>query len=459
MLIGIVWAAATGISWGLIRLGVQRNTAVRSVFVAVVVLMSAGRILRQLGPTLGWLAVLSIMVLAVVAFSRLGDDGFVNALVWGLAVALMSGVAIASYGSVTGSGQDLIVNPTPVEIEMAETPDVFIVILDGYPGLITLQRESADLKKDLRDALAVRGFQIPSSAWSSYWSTDLSVSSLLNMSYPVVEAFDGSATTQGLYDIISGDNALLRTLERNGYTTHMVESGWSGSACGPEFDRCVPAPLLDEAMYLTVWDTALGPLMFSSLGHTFTVGTQRTMEWLLENAALMSQNENPDLVVTHLIAPHPPFFLDENCQRAISLSRGGPALYFEGVPKLERETYFADQMACVDRFMIELADVIDSDAVVVFVADHGTARYRQLNIPPEAWEYLHFVERLNVFVSVRIADGCEIGEVVIVPNLLRRVLTCYSDDVVSDIQTRMFISPLFEVDEDTIESLLTERAP
>ena len=90
VLIGVIWSLAAGISWGLIRSGVPRHTAVRSVFVAVVVLMSAGRILRQLGPTLGWLAVLSIMVLAVVAFSRLGDNGFVNPLVWGLAAALMS---------------------------------------------------------------------------------------------------------------------------------------------------------------------------------------------------------------------------------------------------------------------------------------------------------------------------------------------------------------------------------
>lgn len=57
-----------------------------------------------------------------------------------------------------------------------------------------------------------RNFQVLGSAWAAYWSTQLSVSSLLEMAYPVINNELNVGTEEQLYWIIGGDNILLRFL-------------------------------------------------------------------------------------------------------------------------------------------------------------------------------------------------------------------------------------------------------
>ena len=449
-----VWLAGSGISWMLLRLGVRRTTAVRSVFISVVLLMAGGRLMRQIGVLVGWVVIVAIVALSAFVFARLGDVAGVRAAVAGLAVALGSGVMISGYLSWASYGDSAVVEPASTQMDLVEHPDIFLVVIDGYPGIEASRMDTGDTKATLIRDLEARGFAVPSSAWSSYWSTQLSVASLLQMSYPVTTPFDGDATTQALYDLIGGENQLFELMKREGYDTYVVESGWSGSACGANVDFCESSAFIDEALFFTLWDTVAGPYVSSSIGHAFTLGTQKTMDWLTQNAGRISSDDRPSFVFAHLVAPHAPFFLDLTCTIEVAAARSGSFFYHPGVDDAEREDYFAEQTLCVDSFMIDLADLTNPDTVVIFTGDHGTDRRAQLSTPPERWGREGTVERMNVMIAVRTAVGCVIGDPIMVPNLMRRVLSCYTADDVSDNVTRMFIKPMVEIEADELDDLM-----
>ncbi len=452
-----VWLVGLGVSWLLVHLGVSRTTAVWSVFISIVLLMAGGRLIRQTGVLAGWVVIVAIVALSAFVFARLGDAAGVRAAVAGLAVVLASGVAISGYLSWASYGESAVIESTALQLDMVEHPDIFLVVMDGYPGIQASRMDKGDARTSLIDDLEVRGFAVPSSAWTSYWSTQLSVASLLQMSYPVTEPFDGDATTRALYDVIGGDNQLFELMKREGYDTYVVESGWSGSACGANVDFCESSAFIDEAMFFTLWDTVAGPYVSSSIGHAFTLGTQKTMDWVAENAERISSDDRPSFVFLHLVAPHLPFFLDDTCIIDVGAARSGSSFYHAGVDDGEREEYFAEQTRCVDSFMIDLADLTGPDTVVIFTGDHGTDRRAQLSTPPDEWGREGTVERMNVMVAVRTAVGCSIGDPIIVPNLMRRVLSCYAGDDVSDNPNRMFIKPMAEVATDELDSLLFLR--
>ena len=123
------------------------------------------------------------------------------------------------------------------------------------------------------------------------------------------------------------------------------------------------------------------------------------------------------------------------------------SFYLAGVPNEEQEHYFRGQVDCVDSFMIELAKRVGRAAVIVFVGDHGTDRRSQLSLPAADWGALEIVERMNVMMAVRSGPDCEIGESVMVPNLMVRVLSCCSASELVANTNRMFIKPMVEVTE------------
>ena len=225
---------------------------------------------------------------------------------------------IALYHSLTDWGEDVTHASSLRALPLEKTPDLYLVVVDGYGGLVSMENDFGIEEPLWAETLAARGFEVPRSSWSAYSSTTGSLPSLLNMSYPVRAGFGMSASTvKQLYSVIGGDNILVEILDEAGYTITMIESGWSGSACGPDIDVCVESPLLDEATFTALEGTILRPYILASTGYSFTVGAQRSMNWLLENGNALSKDDKPDFVFGHLMAPHPPFFLNRQWRNGL----------------------------------------------------------------------------------------------------------------------------------------------
>lgn len=451
-----VWALSIGLVWLLTRLGVGTKPAVHSMFVAVVLLMSAGTLMRSIGTALGLIAVAATIGLGLFVFNRFGESVTARAVVMGLGVAVASGPLIVGYETYSNLGEGETVDAEPLEVDLVYRPDIFLVVLDGYPGIQAMRQDFGSPNTELISGLEDRGFEVPTSVWSSYWTTQLAVASILDVGYPLVTEWEGHITEQRLYDKIGGGNVLRTTLEANGYETHMVESGWSGSGCDASlFDNCVASPIVDESIFLIMRNTIATPLV-DRTGGPFTEGALSAIDWLMENGALLSRSVEPDFVFAHFVAPHPPFFLDSMCQRDVTYARSGITFYLSGVTNEERERHFLDQASCLNRFMLAFADAIEEDDVVVFVADHGTDRRFQLDIPGEEWGHEELVERMNVLAAMRVAEDCSIGDRFVTANLMRRVLDCQSSISIEDQPDRMWINSMHEIEPLVVEGLLSE---
>ena len=438
-------------------LGMHLEPAENTSFLVVVLLMSAGPLLRELGAA----AVPLLLIMPILAgwlFSRLEGQIIVAALVWGTAVAVSAGPLAALVDSLQSQGPSAVVEARDVTAELVETPDIFLVVFDGYPGAIAsdqdgLEPGDVDVVNDLRN----RGFEVPESSWSTYWTTTLSIPSLLEMRYVVEREWIGLATVTDLQRTVAGDNTLVDILTANGYRTHMVESGWSGGSCGAGFARCVPAPWVDEATYLTLEQTIAWAVLDTSPGPSIE-GTLAAFDWLASNGTDLSRSSQPNFVFAHVVAPHPPLYLTPDCSLALDPSRGGTFFSLPGVSDQSRAEYLVEQMDCMDTFMLSFADLIDPDDVVIYVSDHGTDRRKQNDPEYIDWDQEAIVERMNNFLALRLPEGCTLGDEVVVPNVFRGVLSCISDTPIEPLPERIWVNPMRELEPGFVTDLLAGRA-
>lgn len=439
----------------LTRVGVRRLTATFVVFLATIMFMRGGQILRDFEDPLAWLIVGSPVLLAAVVSTRFGDHLAIRVTLVALTVTLASGPLISLYLSLQEPGLSQVLNSQVGDVELVKRPNVFLVVFDGYPGLQALEREFGQTKEELISELRERGFQVPESAWTSYWSTELALPSILQMAYPVEEGSLNSMTRQHLHQIIGGDSQLVEILESNGYETVMVESGWTGSSCGEAFDRCVVSPWLDDQLFYILWEGVTGESVLASNGHAYTKSTQATMSWLRTLVVDTYDTVVPTFVFAHLIAPHGPFYLSNSCQTVVSGERFGDRFYVAGVDRATRERFFFDHMQCVDGFMKELADSVKPGDVVILLADHGTGR-RESQLDGGVQDWAAVIERMNVFVAVRMDADCELGDSLVTPNLIRRVLSCYATNPVEELPSRIFLPGMRELASDDVERLVAQ---
>lgn len=129
------------------------------------------------------------------------------------------------------------------------------------------------------------------------------------MGYPVDQISSTPSSTQDMYNIISGDNLLREQLAENGYETHMIESGWSGSSCRSWYDECIVSPFLVESMFIVLEKSVLGPAVLENYGYAFTAGALNAMDWLRSRGPELSENGSSDFVFAHVMAPPRAFLL------------------------------------------------------------------------------------------------------------------------------------------------------
>jgi hypothetical protein len=209
----------------------------------------------------------------------------------------------------------------------------------------------------------------------------------------------------------------------------MLESGWSGSQCGTQFDNCIASSFLDEAMFKFAEQTILRDVTLDLWGHAFTSGSRGTMTWMLENAAKLNDNGTADFVFAHVMSPHPPLLLDRRCELrsdvgSISLSFMAPETTLD-----EQVDGYRQQVACLDRFMMEFAQQVDDGSLVVYVSDHGTDRRDQVPKEPSEWTREDLSERMHVLLAMRLPGLCTLADGLVTPSVLHGVLACLDPDL------------------------------
>jgi hypothetical protein len=419
---------------------VHRSTLTYGAMILLGLFWTGGRFTSEFGPVLGLAAGVALWCVAVLIIWRLRANQTLHMLFFGLAFYLTLAPALMDLEVGEGLGDPGVAHASTVAIESAlYRPDVYVVIVDGYPGIQTLAGYE-EWDGEIVDELQRRGFRV-APAWSAYTTTALSMSGLLDGSYPVrpVNGLASVARPIGQF-VTDGEAAVFGFLEEAGYHLTMLESPWSSYRCGPTVDSCVEAPVLDEVLFSVLEKSYASLVLDHAVGSAWIHGARRTWDWLGENAANLAANGRPDFVLAHVIAPHEPWLLNENCDLRHRSDFDDPNALARA--RAEGVSAFLGQARCVDRMMTALADEVPDEAIVLFTADHGTATLGQSAKPPHQWGPVEIRERLSTFFAMRAAEDCQPREPVVVQNLLRGVMRCIGAPGLSDLDLRMFPSSL-----------------
>jgi len=444
---GTAWIMSALILVAMRHVGAPRTISVVGVWSSAYVFMRGGTLVQTLGYGFALLATVAVILGLCFLLSRRTER--LQEVLLVLASALLTvEVIVAWYMSIDSLGDDHA-QPPPPEIEMTlqSKPDIVLIVADAYVGLDGLERYFGVSDPAWKNQLLGQGFTVPDVAYSPYVSTSAAIPAILDMAYPI-EGGPGitKATSRTLYERIGGDNRAVRILSSNGYQTTMIESGWSGSACGDQIDKCVPSPFLNESTFFTLNKTWVGPWVLAQYGYSFTVGALNTMTWLQENLGVITQDSKPDLVIAHMEIPHPPLFLDSECNLDTSPDRSGVTLQWPGVDLDSRKEAYLEQAACFDGFIQSLAKSVSDDSLLLIVSDHGSDSHHQLALHPAEWSEDAMRERLNVMFAYRGLNECKVEEPVLLTNVLRDVLECLADTRIANHEPRMFLYSVLEFD-------------
>jgi len=249
-------------------------------------------------------------------------------------------------------------------------PNIYLIILDSYARsdllLSRFNYDNSAFLNNLRD----KGFIVDDCAMSNYTKTELTMSSMFNLNY-----LDDTSRDSRWNNI---RHSLVRSsLEQINYKIITFPTGFVWADI-PDADFYITptykTPLVDfEFFWLRqnplIYLGKLLPMDFSQLyGYSYY---QRTMNALDHFPTLSTLTDNPIFAYIHIIAPHPPFVLDQqgNFFDYTSLMRDEQTFLDGGF-----STGYTMELDYLNRKVSDQLDVLmqnDPDAIIIIMGDHG----------------------------------------------------------------------------------------
>jgi hypothetical protein len=289
--------------------------------------------------------------------------------------------------------------------DLADYPDVYYILVDGYPRADFIDRY---LKLDISPFITTLrqiGFFVPGCSQANYTDTRFSMASTLNMTY-LDRGTDKPKVLYSGYELDNTikDNLVQKVFTELGYTIVTFESGFRWLNWENSDLHLAPSPPRGGAIFdfqinefeEMLLDTSLGKLFLDaqivlardalSPPGKIILGPRdahraRVLFTLEELPQLDRKISGRKFVYAHLVFPHPPFIVDAS---------GNP---LNNDPPDELAAY-ADQIRYLNFKLTSIVKSIIQDSesppVIIIQGDHGaTIDYESHGIPES--------ERLGIF--------------------------------------------------------------
>lgn len=319
-----------------------------------------------------------------------------------LIVAILFILSVARAAS--SDGFDLADMPRSAnggDAEPSLGPDIYLVMLDGYPRSDTLAEFGYDNNRFIKD-LSERGFHVATSSSTNYPFTGLVLATMMNMKHlqeidALVPVPDTDIGQLRALSVAINRNPALRTLEERGY--------WTASTGLTE----VRGTVRDVDQYLDageirLWErqvmqrTSLWPILCEAIvipqHRSLIESTFRHIE-----AAAADGRSDPTFLFAHVMSPHTPIVFDRDGGPPEVRGSAGCEYQFAinaetiGLDDTDYGHAMADQVHYLNTKTIAAIDQIlaaSPDAVVIVFSDHG-ARFTPE--PSEEWFHSFFAAR------------------------------------------------------------------
>jgi hypothetical protein len=272
----------------------------------------------------------------------------------------------------------------------AQGPDIYVVLLDGYPRADVLADQFAFDNSSFLDGLEGRGFEVSEASHSNYMLTQLTLTSLLYMDLlDDVPAFqpliDHSIPKQPTARRLLNSNPVIDVLRQRGYTIGAFAATYEDVSLR-KADVFINGPQLNEFEWQLVGSTFLLDLV-SWMAPDLVPGQQRALiDSAFDHATQVARDHSlgPRFLLAHVLAPRTPLVygpngeaLDPPVLRRLQDTAAG-----NGLTEAEFRTRLVGQVQYVNRRTLQMVDAIlaasPEPPIIIVFSDHGT-RTRTFN--------------------------------------------------------------------------------
>lgn len=241
-----------------------------------------------------------------------------------------------------------------VDVQKDSLPDIYHILLDSHTGFA--HEEYCD--NTFKNALIDRGFDIYENFMSNYPLTHLSVTSMFNMTYIhnllKNQNYFPSTITYPLY----ANNLVFKQLKNKGYECNIYMDRLLQNVF---FRHNIKMRRLSENQLLKL---VIYHSIIKSAAYTYirtNDGSERFKE-LLDAFIEDEVNDSPQYRFMHTLAPHSPYYYDENGAKLDSA-------------KFHDDSNYFSYMKYIDKNIVELIDKIKfkmkDNSIILIQGDHG----------------------------------------------------------------------------------------
>jgi hypothetical protein len=307
-------------------------------------------------------------------------------------VFFVAGV-VRAYSSAEGS-------VTPVDATSTPTgPNIYIVLLDGYPRRDTLMNDMGIDNGAFEEALVDRGFDVYDDAYTDRRYTDLTLMTLLTGTTEGVPDDTAPASeVQWLIRRALSDAALPREAQAAGYEWDIIDSpaGHVTFSAGHHIQHGGVNTFEDNMLAESIF----GQVVKAAFPYLLTDSLRAHFEQSVDSLVSLAHREAHRLVLAHLFQPHLPFLWDGE-GNPVPVPSFWPRVNIFAAQIETMEMTLADysaamqgDLATLNPKLLDMVDEIvarDPGAVVVLFSDHG-ARY-SLDLRTTEWYHSFLAAR------------------------------------------------------------------
>lgn len=298
-----------------------------------------------------------------------------------LAVAIFQAGADGAYWDVARPPASEA-NPRP------GTPDIHLVLLDGYPRSDTLRSAFGFDNSPFESALAERGFEVAEDARSNYSITWLTLASVLQMDYAHTLPELAGVPERGpeqyrRFGVLVNRSPAVGALREAGYRIVSNASPFSEiDLVAADEAHPFGGPTWFESELIA--ESPLSDLLSGPVRSWVADELRDALETALRRmtAVAARDDDRPTFMLSHLMSPHSPYLFEaDGSPRELPACYPSSCLLYEsnrgrlGLTRDEHAAALAAQVAHLNARLLATIDAVieqQPDAVIVLFSDHGT---------------------------------------------------------------------------------------
>jgi hypothetical protein len=259
--------------------------------------------------------------------------------------------------------------------DITQFPDIYYILLDGYPGKTSLENISGYDNQEFLTTLEKQGFFIQEKSYANYSHTFLSIPSILNMKYlnDMASELDASnLSDQSIPFKIGSDNKVMNFIKSQGYVTVSFDSGWgfTKDMKSADLKLCGDNKIFNSEFMITiVKNSMLNPIYVKVFESSKVEGVLCIFD---ELPKIKERTDQPIFAFAHIFSPHPPYIFEAN-GNIRNLDNIDPHLETED--NLDTDA-FVNQLIFINKKITEVVnELLDSEnqPIIIIQSDHGTA--------------------------------------------------------------------------------------